>query len=47
MPIKFFNANLDDSGLRDSMISTALQGINAGVPAKHSLLANSMRFNSS
>ena len=47
VPIKFFNANLDDSGMRESIISSAIQGLHGGVPAKHNLLANSMRLNSS
>jgi hypothetical protein len=47
VPIKFFNANLDESGVRESMISSAIQGLNGEVPAKHNLLATSMRINSS
>jgi hypothetical protein len=47
VPIKFFNANLDDSGIRESMISSTIHGLHGGVPAKHNLLATSMRIHSS
>ena len=46
-PIKFFNSNLDDSGMRESLVSSAMQGLHGGVPAKHNLLATSMRINQS
>ena len=47
VPIKFFNTNLDESGVRDSIVSSAIQGLHGEVPAKHNLLATSMRINSS
>ena len=44
-PVKFIKANLDDSAvMRESLVGSAMSRIQGSIPAKHNLLAASMRL---